>query len=321
MIGCWRKQHLRWFLFRADLTKFNGALTPQTRKKDQIWIAHSTEPASDRRSAGGYAADPILNQLFNWTITISSNATIHKKFIDVYKKKDNYLSWTPGKDFLVHANRSKDFCWIITNCDGAYFNRRNNLTQSLIESLTSKVHIWGRAIRSGCVDGKRPNIVDHGSAGDEGNLRQYEVPQTLTQDCKFTFAFENSNCSDFMTTRFINSLASGAIPIVMGQRDMYNDLLPGSFILADDFSSMTQLAKYLESLVQDEAKWNKYQEWRKFYTYEHTTAKAACELCHKLERTKSAQLKGYSSNPDIIPNMAEKLKSLQKCTPIGTFPL
>ncbi|XP_075260618.1 4-galactosyl-N-acetylglucosaminide 3-alpha-L-fucosyltransferase 9-like isoform X2 [Convolutriloba macropyga] len=307
---------------KADITKFNGSVTLKTRKSDQIWVGHSSEPASDTRTSGAFAAEPILNQMFNWTIFLSRNATIQKKFGYFYKKNEHELSLTPADKLLLHTNRSKDFCWIISNCADAFHNSRNKIVQSLIQSLSRNVHIWGSAIKAGCVNGSLSNVVDHGNTGEkQQQVSHLDVPQMLAKDCKFYFAFENSNCTDFVTTRFITSIVAGAVPIVMGRLDTYNKMLPGSFIHLSDFSSLSQLSKYLENLLKDEKKMNKYHEWRKFYTYEQTGAEAACELCKKLEKLKRAQKAGHQITPTVIPNMAEHYKSLQTCSPIDLVPI
>ncbi|XP_075264598.1 4-galactosyl-N-acetylglucosaminide 3-alpha-L-fucosyltransferase FUT5-like, partial [Convolutriloba macropyga] len=301
-------------VLRADLVKINGTISLKTRKRDQIWVMHSVEPSTDARSWGAFQRDPILNQMFNWTIFLSRNATIHKKLFHIYKNKKNESSLKPWKDFYSNTNRSKDFCWIISSCVRELTNRRNEIAQSLIKSLSGKVHIWGHAIRRGCVNKSLPNLVDHGPAANLF-VNYYDEPQRLTRDCKFSFAFENSNCSDFVTTRFINSIEAGAIPLVSGWWNTYRDLLPGSFIDVNEFANITEMAKYLNSLLKDEKKMIKYHEWRNSYRYERTGVYAACEMCQKLKKVKLAHLAGDRSNPTIIPNMAERFKSLQTCVP------
>ncbi|XP_075258500.1 4-galactosyl-N-acetylglucosaminide 3-alpha-L-fucosyltransferase 9-like [Convolutriloba macropyga] len=187
-------------------------------------------------------------------------------------------------------------------------------------SLSSKVHIWGAATQKGCVNGKHPNVVDHGLT-TEGQRSRLGVPQTLLKDCKFYFAFENSNCTDFLTTRFITSVVAGAVPIVMGRMDNYDEMPPGSFVHLSHFATISQLAKHLDLLSKNEKELSKYHEWRKFYRYEQTGAEAACELCHKLEKLKRAQTAGEKIIPSIIPNLAKHYEELQKCTPIKSPPI
>ena len=303
---------MQFYQLRADLSKIYGNATIKSRKPDQIWVAHSGESSADVRSSQAYEENPILNQLFNWTIFLSKNATIHKKYFHIYKQNYNKFSLKPRKEFNLNTNKSKDFCWMVSNCGGTFSQNRFKIADSLIRSLSNKVHIWGAGIKNGCVKSNHPNIISHGPV--EGlHTNFYDEAQERIKDCKFYFAFENSNCTDYVTEKFFNSIAVGAIPVVIGWWDTYRELLPGSFIHVNEFSNTSQLAEYLESLLKDETKMKKYHEWRKYYRYERTGVKAACELCQKLERLKLAQLLGDRSNPSIIPNMAEHYKTLQKC--------
>ena len=256
--------------------------------------------------------------MFNWTIFLSRNATIQKKFGYFYKKRENEIKLKPQKEQILQNNRSKDFCWLITNC-AEFGDKRNKMVQALIGTLTSKVHIWGNA-PARCVNRKRPNVVNHGSTGEKVMSHLY-TPQRLLRDCKFYFAFDNSNCTDFVTQRFISAIVAGAIPIVWGRMDTYNEMLPGSFVHLNDFSSLSQVANYLESLLKDEKKLKKYHEWRKFYTYEQTGIEVACALCRELEKLKRAQMAGDQPTPTVIPNLTELFQTLQKCTPLKPVPI
>ena len=203
---------------------------------------------------------------------------------------------------------------MVSNCGSIFSWTRFKVADSLFRSLSRKVHLWGNAInhKSGCINRSHPNIVNHGVVPGAGVV-YYDTAQKYIKDCKFYFAFENSNCSDYVTEKFMNAIEVGAIPIVVGWWDTYRELLPGSFIHVNEFSNASQLAEYLESLLKDEKKMKKYHEWRKYYKYERTGAKASCELCEKLQQLKLSRLAGKPLKPTIIPDMAEKFRTLQNC--------
>ena len=273
---------------------------------------YSEEASVNVYSSGHFERDAILDKMFNWTIFQSKNATIHKKLFHIYEKSKHDKYFQPKPEFNTLQNKSKDFCWMISNCVHIFSQKRFKIAEDLIGALSSKVHIWGRGIRDKCVNGKHKNVENHGSvAGLHQNY--YDETQKHIKDCKFYFAFENSNCSDYVTEKFLNSIAVGAIPIVNGWWDTYKELLPGSYIHVNEFANLSQLADYLERLLQDEKMMKKYHEWRKVYRYERTGVKAACQLCQKLEKFKLAQLAGKQWKPTIIPSMFEKYKTLQKC--------
>ena len=272
---------------------------------------YSEEASVNVESSGFFERNTILDKMFNWTIFQSKNATIHKKFFHVYKKSQQDIN-LKASEYKTFRKKSKDFCWMISNCGKIFWKNRYKIADNLIDALSSKVHIWGHAIKNKCVNGTHKNIENHGPVvGLHRNY--YDEAQRRIKDCKFYFAFENSNCSDYVTEKFLNSISVGAIPIVIGWWDTYREMLPGSYIHVNEFANSSQLAEYLERLLKDEKMMNKYHEWRKFYTYERTGMKAACQLCHKVRKNKLALLAGKPEKPTIIPSMLEKYKTLQKC--------
>ncbi|XP_075246572.1 uncharacterized protein LOC142340054 isoform X2 [Convolutriloba macropyga] len=70
-----------------------------------------------------------------------------------------------------------------------------------------------------------------------------------------------------------------------------------------------------DSLLRDEKEMNKYQEWRKLYTYERAGVEIACELCKKLEQLKIDKWRGKPVKPTIVDNMASHFKSMANCGP------
>ena len=281
------------------------------RKRDQIWVAYSEESSKNHRSWRNLQANPTLNALFNWTVFPSKRATFQKKIFHIHKKsQDQIFSQPEHKTF--QTNKSKDFCWMVSNC-GMVWNNRFKLANPLMELLSSKVHIWGHAYKRGCIK-KQPNIVNHGPVSGL-YISYYDEAQKYMRDCKFYFAFENTNCSDYVTEKFVNSIAVGAIPIVNGWPETYRELLPGSYIHVNQFSNVSQLAQYLDSLLRDEKEMNKYQEWRKLYTYERAGVEIACELCKKLEQLKIDKWRGKPVKPSIVDNMASHFKSMANCGP------
>ena len=107
-----------------------------------------------------------------------------------------------------------------------------------------------------------------------------------TSPPQFYLAFENSNCQDYITEKFfVNGLGHSVLPVVMGGRpedyrrsapshsyihvvgavqcSLMNQLKVGSTPGAqDDFASPRELAEFLKELDQDDAKYNKYFEWK-----------------------------------------------------------
>ncbi|VDO67031.1 unnamed protein product [Heligmosomoides polygyrus] len=84
---------------------------------------------------------------------------------------------------------------------------------------------------------------------------------------KFYIALENSNCVDYVTEKFYQTLISRvAIPIVL-KRDIYLNVgVPkDSFIAIDDFPTIADLVRYVHEVADDKEKYLSYHRWRETY--------------------------------------------------------
>ena len=81
---------------------------------------------------------------------------------------------------------------------------------------------------------------------------------------KFSLAFENAICDDYITEKFWRPLYAGSIPIVRGSPSI-KDWAPSdhSIIVADDYASPQELAQYLQYLDQNDKEYEKYLEFKK----------------------------------------------------------
>lgn len=76
---------------------------------------------------------------------------------------------------------------------------------------------------------------------------------------KFTLAFENSVCEDYITEKLWRPLTVGSIPIYFGAPNV-QDWLPNeeSAILVDNFNGPLELAQFIKKLNADDGKYNEY---------------------------------------------------------------
>ena len=138
------------------------------------------------------------------------------------------------------VEKTRAFCWIISNCETMYTPRFERAAK-IIDELPEKVHIWGKGGVCLKKHPRKTHIIKHGpfEFGDENwqeNIRKIRT-------CKFYFAFENSNCTNYVTEKFGNALQAFAVPIVNGYRSSYDKILPGSFIYPPDFRNEVELAR------------------------------------------------------------------------------
>jgi alpha-1,3-fucosyltransferase 10 len=89
------------------------------------------------------------------------------------------------------------------------------------------------------------------------------IKQPTSARYKFTFAFENSICRDYVTEKFFDPLLAGSVPIYLGAPNV-EEFAPGEncFIDASRFDSPRMLARYLMALAADESAYAGYMRWR-----------------------------------------------------------
>ena len=68
-----------------------------------------------------------------------------------------------------------------------------------------------------------------------------------------------------MTEKFFNILAYNVIPVVFNGANMSAIAPPHSYINAEDFSSVEQLAEYLQLVASNDSLFASYFWWRDFY--------------------------------------------------------
>ncbi|XP_012617095.2 3-galactosyl-N-acetylglucosaminide 4-alpha-L-fucosyltransferase FUT3-like [Microcebus murinus] len=105
---------------------------------------------------------------------------------------------------------------------------------------------------------------------------------------KFYLAFENSRHRDYITEKlWRNAMDAWAVPVVLGpSRANYEQFLPpDAFIHVDDFQSPRDLARYLQALDKDPARYLAYFRWREaLRPRSFSWALAFCKACWQLQQ-------------------------------------
>ena len=70
---------------------------------------------------------------------------------------------------------------------------------------------------------------------------------------------------DYVTEKFFNILAYNVIPVVFNGANMSAIAPPHSYINAEDFSSVEQLAEYLQVVASNDSLFASYFWWRDYY--------------------------------------------------------
>ena len=70
---------------------------------------------------------------------------------------------------------------------------------------------------------------------------------------------------DYVTEKFFNILPYNVIPVVFNGANMSAIAPPHSYINAEDFSSVEQLAEYLQLVARNDSLFASYFWWRDYY--------------------------------------------------------
>ena len=118
---------------------------------------------------------------------------------------------------------------------------------------------------------------------------------------------ENSLCEDYITEKLYLAIHAGVIPIVYGglsKKDYLNVIPPHSFIYAEDFQTVEELAEYLKYLASNSTAYNSFFWWKNDYiitTIEEEQWKANCDLCKALNDHLSGNIR-YENNFSAFDN-------------------
>lgn len=155
--------------------------------------------------------------------------------------------------------------WFVSNCHTP--SRREKLTEGL-QSHGIDVHIYGRCGNKVCP------------------YSSSECDRLLNTTYKFYFSFENSLYADYVTEKVFNNMKNFIVPVVFNGADMSRFLPPSSYIDAQDFKTVAELAAHLKILSKNETEYMKYFWWKKYYDVEFQPNNVPiCDLCAKAHQS------------------------------------
>jgi hypothetical protein len=198
----------------------------------QLWVAWSLEsrvscPALD---------DPDLMARFDLTMTYERTSDV----------------WHPyfGPALLAQLAQPPPATHVATPVVWLQSNGQDRTGRAgYVAQLLRRVQVdsFGEVLRT------RPERIPPGAAARIELYRRY----------KFVLAFENSDCSDYVTEKVFDALRAGAVPVYRGCAEVA-ELLPSPdcYIDARAFASASELGAYLDHLDRDAAAYGAYQRWR-----------------------------------------------------------
>ena len=162
-------------------------------------------------------------------------------------------------DDVFRIGKSQGAISLVSNCEGFY--------RGEVITFFDKYFNWKNGTKALDVIGKcqkeyQPEVSQL-RLDNTKNISQtrHQQDAALISRYYFVLAFENSNCTDYVTEKFFaHAYMSGTVPVVMGQpRTVYEKLAPGdSFVHIDDFrGDWTRLVKYLQKFIGNEKEYRK----------------------------------------------------------------
>ena len=162
---------------------------------------------------------------------------IHVSFFDSIRR--SILNY----DYFGEKNKSHGVT-VISNCaDPA---RRYRIIGKLREYID--IDVYGRC--------GQPCPGDYASCLD------------LLKPYKFYFAFENTDCRDYVTEKYWRVLERGQIPVVAWKHSMEGLVIPGSYINVYDFKDLDSAGKHIKKVSENRTLYNSYFKWKTDYVIE-----------------------------------------------------
>ena len=233
-----------------------------------------------------------MDGLFNLTFHYRTDADVYAPYgsINLILRELKAAGETDLEALLAKKRKSKKMAaWAVSNC----YSKRIEYAKSL-ENAGLKVDFSG-----GCFGGKQ-------LGGDRYSQEFFDE----LSNYRFYFSFENSiTCKDYFTEKFwVNGLRAGTVPIVWGpdKQDLLKVAPTKSFIHTSDFSSPSELVKYLNYLSSNETAYAEYLQWRTWVDHPERIEKrlrmenrdndlrSFCKLCSILQADARRKKSGLS---------------------------
>ncbi|XP_015186442.1 PREDICTED: alpha-(1,3)-fucosyltransferase 10 [Polistes dominula] len=197
-----------------------------------------------------FVHEKALN-LFNYSSTFSRFSNVPLYSVDLPSKEEllgmKYFLSTKEKTNLIETENLAPLLYIQSDCNTA--TNRDSYILELMKYI--KIDSYGLCINNARLDERlKSNYLD--------KLNSDEFLSFVAK-YKFTLAFENAVCNDYITEKLWRPLVVGSVPIYYGS-PTFKDWLPNnmSAISVLDFDKPKELADYLLRLLNNDMEYEKY---------------------------------------------------------------
>ena len=263
---------------------------------------------------------------YNDTFNLTATYTNFSDFSSLYVTQEA-MYWTANSSYDttrdVHATKSQLAAALISNCGDKslrlkYISLVNERLRAVWTSNSSHLSLNHTLNGSNMttsdiqsIDEQQHLVKVYGLCGEpcptivSDKWSSPECRRLLADRAKFYFAIENSNCDDYITEKFFETLRRDTIPVVLGGGE-YAKFVPRSgFINAMDFKSPADLADYMLYLDRNKTAYNAYFKWKRYVNFRDEKERVAtgflCEMCIRLH------LEDYG----VVPFESKRLLDLE----------
>ncbi|KAM0725366.1 Alpha-(1,3)-fucosyltransferase 10 [Formica fusca] len=221
--------------------------------------------------------DKALN-LFNYSSTFSRFSDVPLTLLDLFSLEEliakSYYVPTKEKSALIRAKNYAPVLYIQSDCDTA--SDRDRYVLELMKYI--RIDSYGTCVNNARLDDRfKENYL---------NILNNREFLSFVAKYKFTIAFENAICDDYITEKLWRPLIVGSVPIYYGSPS-FKDWLPNnkSAISILDFTGPTTLSEFLHKLVRNDSAYEEYLS-HKLNEREYRVTNSA--LLRALERRSTA---------------------------------
>jgi hypothetical protein len=254
-----------------------------------------------------------LNNMFNWTMSYSFESEMYEGAYGLIAKRPNLLvkDLIDGKTKALgneFKKRKNAILWFVSNCKSL-----KRIEIALNISKYYPVHIYGHCDPFSKSDYQANRILYKyltifNRPVDECPYRS-ECENEKLASYKYYFAFENRNCTDYITEKFWRSLNKNIIPIVLHpSSDSYKRAFVPmkSLIHLENFEFKSELlANYLHKIDDDFSLYFSHLKWTYVYLQAYYKAQdldphRMCSLCKQLNQLRSKSSISYTKIADFF---------------------
>lgn len=189
--------------------KFNQQDLPSARSDNQLYVFVAMEPA-----AYWSLLEDTFNYFFNYTMTYRLDSDIINPYFFVKNKRGvvvgpkinarfRNITWMkPTSDSIIAklSNKTKAAAWFVTNC----YDRNQRLSFGYrIKEALSQYNLTA-------------DIIGLCGLNICGKSQNWLCVDKIEKSYYFYFAFENSNCEDYVTEKVMTALTHYTVPVVYG---------------------------------------------------------------------------------------------------------